>query len=491
MKIKKIISTTLVMGIIMCCFTGCGSKVTAESLMDEYVDIVTNAESITLDSNIVLAMSVGDSSTTMELKLDGDLKTAIVREDEENYTSKTKSNMIVSMLGVSEKVKQESYSICEDGEITTYTKDSDEETWTVDYSYQEDVQNELDNLKNYAGTFELERKTQKIGKTECYVLNGILSGNENMEDMMDELGMDFDADEFILNCTLYMSKEKHEPVRLEMFLDESVAGKEMDFDDYTMSINELSYVIDISKINTTSDIKIPDEAMNFYSYNDSNIDGYDNDDLFTYEPETDIPNVDESETESFEVGNPDSGMNGLTSLENENLTFRAYEQEMDYGGKMIYVLGINKNAEDKSVEVEMKFYKNGVKVDESYRYLDMENGCYNIISTYITEDYDEVKFNIIKSNPYDELTGSQIDVDYSFGNGKFFGTITNNTQETVSYPVVKFVIWGENKEVIEFNDTYADSDTLAPGESARFEGYYDYEGIVTDFNFYVTGTVKN
>lgn len=487
MKIKKVISATLVIGMIAGCLTGCGSRVTAESLMDEYIDIVTNAESITLDSNIVLAMSVGDSSTTMDLKMDGDLKTALVREDEENYTSKTKTNMTVSMLGVSEKVKQESYSICEDGEITTYTKDSSEDSWTVDYSYQEDMPNELENLERYAGAFELEKKTQKVGKVDCYVLKGQMTGNEEMEEMMDDIGMDFEGDEFLLNATLYISKEKHEPVRLEMYLDESVAGKELDFDDYTMSINELSYIIDISKINSTSEIKVPEEALNFYSYNDSNIDGYDDDDLFTYpseeNPETEI------DTESFEVSNPDSGMTGLTSLENENLSFRAYEQEMDYGGKMIYVLGINTSNKDTSTDVQMTFYKNGTKIYETSRYLDLEEGCYDIVSVYMTDEYDEIKFNLVKSSLYEELAGSQIDVDYSFGNGKFFGTITNNTQDTISYPMVKFVIWGPNKEVLEFNDTYAEAYDLAPGESSSFESYYDYEGQITDFNFYVTGSV--
>ncbi len=499
MKIKKIICSTLVMGMIAGCLTGCGHRATAESLMEEYLDITTNAESITLDGNIVLAMNVGDSSTTMELKLDGDLKTAIVKEDEENYISKTKTNMTVSMLGVSEKVKQESYSECEDGEITTYTKDLDTDTWTVDYSYQEDVSNQLDNLKEYAGAFELEKKTQKIGKTDCYVLKGTLTGNENMEEMMDEIGMDFDGNEFLMNCTLYMSKDKHEPVRLEMYLDESIVGKEMDFDDYTMSISELSYIIDISKINNTSEINIPDEAKNSYVSDD-----IEDDSIFDVETEvnteTEIPVVETEtteietetpETESFEVSNPSTGITGLNSLENENLSFRAYEQPLSYGGTMIYVLGINTNAEDRSTEIQMTFYKNGTKIDETSRYLDLEDGCYDITSVYVEEDYDEIKFNLVKSNVYSKLAGSEIDVDYSFGNGEFFGTITNNTQETISYPQVKFVIWGENKEVLEFNDTYAEDNTLAPGESSTFSSYYDYEGTITDFNFYVTGTVED
>lgn len=495
MKIKKLIGSFLVTCMVAGCLTGCGSRVTAESLMDEYVDVVTNAESITLDSEIVLAMSVGDDSTTMELKMDGNLKTALVKEDEENYISKTKTNMTVSMLGVSEKVKSESYAVCEDGEITTYTKDSDTDSWTAEVSEQEDVSNELENLRRYAGEFELDKKTTKIGKADCYVLHGQMSGNEEMEDMMDEMGMSLDGDDFILNATLYISKENHEPVRLEMILDESIAGKELDFDDYTMAINELSYIIDISKINDTPDITVPDEALNFYSYDDTDI-SYDNDEMFSYPDTTEeeIPEVTPEtvpeETEAFEVSMPDSGITGLTSLENEGLTFRAYEQPMSYGGIMVYVLGVNTSANDTSTEVVMDFYKNGAKVSQTSRYLDLEEGCYDIASTYMTDDYDEIKFTLKKSDLYGEkLAGSQIDVDYSFGDGKFFGTITNNTQETISYPMVKFVIWGDNKEVLEFNDTYAESDKLAPGETSTFESYYDYEGRITDFNIYVTGRV--
>ena len=84
----------------------------------------------------------------------------------------------------------------------------------------------------------------------------------------------------------------------------------------------------------------------------------------------------------------------------------------------------------------------------------------------------------------------RIDVDYTFGNGSYSGIITNNTQETISYPEVGFVIWGENKEILEFQDFNAEASELAPGASCKFSGYYNYEEQIKDFNFYVTGTVK-
>lgn len=493
MKIKKLISIAIIGVMTIGCMTGCSKKVTAESLMDEYSDLVTNAESMTIDTELVLSMNVGDDSTTMELKMDGKLKSAIVRENEENYTSKTKSNMNVSMLGVTEKVKVEQYDSCTDGEIITYSHDLDNDIWDTTYSYIEDTPNQLDRLKNYVGAFELEKKTKKIGKNDCYVLHGILTGNDMMGEMINELELDLDADEFQMNCTLYLNKENHEPVRMEMMMDESLLGKEMDFDDYTMSITEFSINMDFSKINSTSEIKIPEEAKKSYYNNEDEPEDIDYDDNdFFVEPEEDENPIKESEdeTETFEVGNPNMGTSGLNSLENKNLNFRAYEVPAEYGGVNVYVLGINTSSEDKSVYVEMQFCKNNQIIDTSSRYVDMEEGCYNIVSSYITEEYDEIKFNLTEETVYNEFAGSQIDVDYTFGNGSYSGIITNNTQETISYPEVGFVIWGENKEILEFQDFNAEASELAPGASCKFSGYYNYEEQIKDFNFYVTGTVK-
>lgn len=493
MKIKKLVPVSMMIIMVIGCMTGCGKRPTAESLMNEYVSLVTDAQSMIIDTEMLMGMNVAEGSTSMELKMEGNIKTAIVKEDEENYTSKTKTNMTVSMFGMSEKVKSESYDVCEDGEITRYNHDLDDDSWYTEYSYIEQEVTQLETLKNYFGSFELQKKTQKVGNIDCYVLTGALTGNDVMDEMVEELDLGFDAEDFKVNCTMYMNKENHEPVRIEIVCDESFLEKEMDFDDYTMSITEFKMTMDLSKINSTSEIKVPEEAMTYYYTGEENEDvGYGEDDNFFVNPEENEEPIEQSQPamESFEVGNPDMGEMGLNALENQNISFRSYEVKDEYGATTVYLVGINTSSKDKAISMDVQFCKNGEIVDDSYRYLNIEEGCYEVTSLYTLEEYDEIKFKLTGDDSYHKLAGSKIDVDYSFGNGKFFGTITNNTEETIQFPMVKFVIWGPEKNVLYFNDTYAEADELAPGTSSKFEGYYNYDEKITDFNFYVTGEVK-
>lgn len=489
MKNKKIIPIITTFAIVIGSLTGCSGRVTSEKLAEDYMNSIKNIESVTLDTKMDIELSMSQDGTSVDMGIDGNMKSAIVIEDEKNYTSKVKINADVSFLGITQNVGYNTYDVCEDGQITTYTKDLSDNSWSKDYSELEGNPSQLDAISEYINTFKLNKDTEYIGNLECYVLNGTLTGNDKFNDTLEDMDIELDADDMMINSKLYMDKKTHQPVRIEMIADESLIGKKFNTEDYDVTIKNFSYIIDISKINNTSEIKIPSEAY----------DAWDHIFIETEKApsETEVSIIEEetetqsTELESFDTSDiePISG-EGLNTLEYDNLSFRVYESPLSYGGTEIYILGINQNSSDRSVYVELDYYKDGIKIDDDARYLNLQSGCYDIESLYIEEDYDDIKFKLTNETVYEDYTGNEIDVDYNLSADKFFGTITNNTNETISYPIVKIVVWGENRSVAYYEYTYADDTSLAPGETSNFDAYIDYDARYSDFNVYVTGTVE-
>lgn len=496
MKFKKnLIPLTLIFMMIMGAFTGCSGRITSESLAKDYEKTLNDMESVTLDTDMDIEMSVGEGGTSISVGIDGTMKTALIIQDEENYKSKIKLDASVSLFGITQAINMMMYDVCENGYISTYTNDLDDDTWSQDFSELEGHPSELDAIADYIESFKLEKKTTEINGTECYVMHGTLAGNESLGEMFKELNLELDASYLKMDAVLYMDRKTHEPVRIEFVLNGGFLGEKIEVDDYSIAIDKFVYNVDISKVNKTSDFTIPEEAY----IESANIDedAYDNDDMFSFTPELqDNPLFSEEENEdvwteeyeSFDTSEatPVSG-EGLNALEYDNLSFRAYEIPMSYGGTKFYLLGINQNSSDRYVYVEMEFYKNGKQVDSAERYFALEEGCYDVVGTYVEEEYDEVKFKLTNREVYMNYIGSEIDVDYALTEDDITGTVTNNTQQTVSFPVVHFVVWGNNNSVLFHDYMYVDDNSLAPGETSNFVLYMGEDYRFSNYSVYVTG----
>lgn len=163
----------------------------------------------------------------------------------------------------------------------------------------------------------------------------------------------------------------------------------------------------------------------------------------------------------------------------------------DFGGRFLYIVGINTSSQDSTIFAEVNFINDGVVVEDSARYIDIENGCYNITSVYTDKEFTDVVINTRIDDSSIDLTGKDIDIDYNISkDGKFSGVLTNNTDTAMYYPTVAVVFWDENKNVINYGDTMTDCSTLMPNETATFEGYLDVENMnFADFNIYTYSEV--
>lgn len=212
--------------------------------------------------------------------------------------------------------------------------------------------------------------------------------------------------------------------------------------------------------------------------------------------ETEISTYSES-TESVEQNIEKSVVGGVTIWTEDNLTENGLGAQCnlvasDFGGTYAYITGINLSEKDQSIFANVKFLENGNVVDETERYIEMEAGCYEVVPVFTQKEVSEVDVEIEIEENVANIAGKEMDIDYSLDTetGRFYGTVTNNTNETLNYPEVKFVLWDANKMVMNFGNAVTADDKLIPGASTSFEGFLNLKNMQFDtYNIYVTGEV--
>jgi hypothetical protein len=478
--VPVLLSSVMVMGLL----TGCElpfKKVTSESLIADYQSSLSNLKTASFNVNLDLGMEVSQDTTSIEMGASGIVKASFVKEDDDNYKIKSQSKIKVSLFGISETVKSESYTICDDGDIATYTKSEDDDEWTVEYSDSETTFSEaLDKLKGLSDSFVLQEETTTYNDEECYVLKG------NFSDILDDIGdmdeiedLGVDLDDLTMDITLYLNKKTHEPVNATVAISDFY---EVESDGYKLSLTSFSISIDISNINGDIKVSLPDEALDAEVTTDSSLI---DDILTTTEGDEDVaPPTSESSPISNETTTTPSQTTGrvdqatsLSAYESEGVYFKPYSY-----GNNTYLLMTNNSSSTKSYKVYATFLKNGVEVYNDYSYLESQGNSFDCSWYYTTEDYDEIVWDVEIDEYPEDLIGDKLVLndDFTIEEGSLYyeysGSVTNNDYDEVSFGQYKLVLYDASNNVVGYDWGYFDNTDLKKNETTTFYGYAHVDG---------------
>lgn len=250
--------------------TGCSfSKPTAESLLAASARQAAAMKTAVADMDLHFDMDIsqGSLSLAMEMDVDGDIR--YVREDSEHYKSHMNADTRVSLMGMSQNVQTENYLLCEDGEVTSYTKMADNDGWIKQSGGSgampgTDI-SKLANILSSHSLFTLQEDTVMEGDVECYVLTAEVAAGD-LPFFENDPGMDLDLSGLKMYLAYKLDKKSKAPVSLTITVDENsfdkllqdslgntLQGAAVDVKSFEM---ELKFV----SINEDVTIDVPDEV---------------------------------------------------------------------------------------------------------------------------------------------------------------------------------------------------------------------------------------
>lgn len=224
--------------------TGCGKERTPEEVVDDASKKMNELSNYAM--KLEMTMSINSSGIEMTIPITIDEK---VDED-----SKIASmNMTFEMFGV--KMTSEGYIDMSQDQTVTYAKDFLEDTWTKEYS----ANNELDDFVSITeNASKVEKKDSEVKNVEHYQvtiekdkMQQLLNASMNTIDETEEYTVNGDVvvDLYIDSKTNYINK-------MEMDLSNSVSMNAED-----VEITAFSLTITLSDFNTVGTITIPDDVV--------------------------------------------------------------------------------------------------------------------------------------------------------------------------------------------------------------------------------------
>ena len=261
---KKIILTVLTA--TACCgmlLTGCGEKVTAESLINGISETM-NAENNYIDADLTLDVDASakfdllgsDTSMNIGMELDSNIKA-------DDSTSFLDGNVTINMFGMDIEQPLKTYAQKnEDGTVTTYTYDEDSETWT--YSTESLENTDMPNMtKSFdASIFSNLELEETDKKSDIYVVNANLSMKDFMNEFdMEELLSDYSESETDISEFEYITydvkfkfnKSDKKLISIEFSIDE--------FSTDEMSIEKFELKLNINEYGTKKTVEIPQDVI--------------------------------------------------------------------------------------------------------------------------------------------------------------------------------------------------------------------------------------
>lgn len=279
---KKLVSLlgTAIVGMAALC--GCGAS--TETVVDKMFAEQADSLAMTVDMDVDISAKFAGSD--IDLALTGTTDLEFDSADKDEVKSHIKTDLKVSAMGESEKLKTEIYTITEDDEATAYLKDPDSGDWTYTTSEVEEnpmdektIAKVQDSIKEVLKTAELQKKTEKIGDEECYVLRldttadsfgGCFDAvwdtlDDDMKDEAEDAGFDMDKVKdylsyFKTDITIYTSKKSGKAVKMIVDMTgtdtEGLLGQvEDDFGDmldmFGVDIDDIDLTIDSMKFDIT------------------------------------------------------------------------------------------------------------------------------------------------------------------------------------------------------------------------------------------------
>lgn len=299
---KKLMALAMCLGLGAALLTGCG-KPTVESLIDGMME--NQPESQTGDITFDFVLNLESEGYGMEISVETDIEYQAEGNlmEGDSATMYMDGNITVGVFGMSQKLPVEAYVVMEDDEVTTYTYDSDSDTWyysTSDGSDSAEVEALMDPemLEEMTQAMadaikengELAEDTEKVAGVECYVITSTITGDDMadiykpfdkvFQDMMEEAGLgDYNiklsslAEYFNMDITYYISKEDGWAVKGVVDMSDSdlygmleALMKELDYAEAMDSIDDISFkkcsaTVTITDQNDT-EVEVPRDVRN-------------------------------------------------------------------------------------------------------------------------------------------------------------------------------------------------------------------------------------
>lgn len=292
---KKLMTLALALGLSLAVLTGC-SKPTVESLVDGMFD----RESQTAEIEMDIVCSISAMGLDFDAEFGGDFEAQFSgmdgKGDQTSYAD-GKMTLEVKAFDIDEEEEFETYSIVDDGTVTSYSRTGDDDTWYVSESDQDVVDQDVtdkiteamkDVLKENG---ELAEDTEKVEGEECYVITATIEGRDwsdilkpmqdMIDDAMEEAGVDVDVlswfEYLSADLTYYISKDTGYLIKMEMDMSNTdlygMAGQIMEdsgaedlFGDFEDLIEDISFSkFDITAVFTDvndTEVKVPRDVIN-------------------------------------------------------------------------------------------------------------------------------------------------------------------------------------------------------------------------------------
>lgn len=312
---KKILGLALVFAMLVP-VSACGKKATVDSLFKDSEKALSKVESFESEISMDLDMSVDVDTVSVGITVGAEVN-AEVTEDV-MYLS---GNLDFEIpMQASESVDYEMYGINEKDEYTVYASDGSEWTKVViegeDYEAmsklidQSNPEAFMSSLSEYADEFELEKKLDKVNKSDAYVLNGTIDGMmlidsikeseldvsvDELEEMLDTLeDQGIKLEDYEAEVTIWIDKKSSLPAKIEIdfsamlaaIMEDAMAIYEETMAAYGNSMQDMNFKFDVkaatvtvifSNVNEVKEIEVPDKVQDAaveVEMDDSDILGY-------------------------------------------------------------------------------------------------------------------------------------------------------------------------------------------------------------------------
>ncbi len=196
-KGMKMLSLALVAGLSASILSGCSLFMNTQKVVDKMFE--AQPESATNEMEFDVGVSYASQGMSMDFAVSGDAESEVVKDGEDTMTHSivnakiTIPEMLTNMIGEDiPKYSTEIYTTGDGTEQTVYVYDSEDKEWRMNTAEVGEVIDEekitelQDALKQVLYKAELQKKSEKVGGEDCYVLKLNTTG-EDFEDVLDVL----------------------------------------------------------------------------------------------------------------------------------------------------------------------------------------------------------------------------------------------------------------------------------------------------------------
>ena len=257
------------------CLGGCTKETAGKAEMLSKEEVITKmkafmeeSDSSKMDMTMEMAAQIKSSGVTLQMEM---TMTAQIESRIKEQVSHNNLNMEINVLGQSQEMSNETYSVMEDGILKTYVLQDGE--WSYMEGGDEDSANAFSGMTNLSdivmgdmSDWTLSDQLVKIGDEECYELRFVFKGNslEGITGMTEALiggGLNGDLSALELPVTYYAAQEDCRLVKMEADWAEGFSklfeGTELE----GSSFEVMKVIAENMSYNTVDKIEIPAEAL--------------------------------------------------------------------------------------------------------------------------------------------------------------------------------------------------------------------------------------